>query len=180
MLERQCDWRGMTMKWLLALGISLCLPVIARWLDGKVHDHIRRHRRASIRMMKSLVRIVRLYLFQAWYSYRSLFAWSTPFSYMTSKFGYPLFSMMMFVFIGKFVGFTDPSYIVLGNILLMPITNGLYGISMTIGNERQFGALSYLLAALLHGAPLFRESLVSYSGWIPHCLPRTAHRNAFL
>ncbi|HOV07147.1 MAG TPA: ABC transporter permease [Anaerolineaceae bacterium] len=106
-------------------------------------------------MMKSLVRIVRLYLFQAWYSYRSLFAWSTPFSYMTSKFGYPLFSMMMFVFIGKFVGFTDPSYIVLGNILLMPITNGLYGISMTIGNERQFGALSYLLGSPAPRAPLF-------------------------
>lgn len=28
-------------KWLIALGISLVFLLIARWLDGKVHDHIR-------------------------------------------------------------------------------------------------------------------------------------------
>ena len=106
-------------------------------------------------MMRKIVRIVRLYLIQAWFSYHSLFAWSTPFSYMTSKFGFPLFSMLMFVFIGKFVGYDNPAYIVIGNILLMPTINGLYGISMTIGNERQFGAMSYLLGSPAPRAPLF-------------------------
>lgn len=28
-------------RWLLALGISLAFLLLARWLDGKVHDHIR-------------------------------------------------------------------------------------------------------------------------------------------
>lgn len=106
-------------------------------------------------MIRNIVHLVRLYFFQAWFSYRSLFAWSTPFSYMTSKFGFPFFSMLMFVFIGKFVGFNDPAYIVIGNILLMPSINGLYGISMTIGNERQFGAMSYLLGSPAPRAPLF-------------------------
>lgn len=106
-------------------------------------------------MIRNFVHLVRLYFFQAWFSYRSLFAWSTPFSYMTSKFGFPFFSMLMFVFIGKFVGFNDPAYIVIGNILLMPSINGLYGISMTIGNERQFGAMSYLLGSPAPRAPLF-------------------------
>lgn len=106
-------------------------------------------------MIRNIVRIVRLYFFQAWFSYRSLFAWSTPFSYITSKFGFPFFSMLFFVFIGKFVGFDDPAYIVIGNILLMPTINGLYGISMTIGNERQFGAMSYLLGSPAPRAPLF-------------------------
>jgi len=68
---------------------------------------------------------------------------------------FPVFSMLMFVFIGKFVGFNDPAYIVIGNILLMPSINGLYGISMTIGNERQFGAMSYLLGSPAPRAPLF-------------------------
>jgi len=63
--------------------------------------------------------------------------------------------MLFFVFIGKFVGFDDPAYIVIGNILLMPTINGLYGISMTIGNERQFGAMSYLLGSPAPRAPLF-------------------------
>jgi ABC-2 type transport system permease protein len=106
-------------------------------------------------MIRNFVHLIRLYFIQAWFSYRSLFAWSTPFSYMTSKFGFPFFSMLMFVFIGKFVGFNDPAYIVIGNILLMPSINGLYGISMTIGNERQFGAMSYLLGSPAPRAPLF-------------------------
>lgn len=106
-------------------------------------------------MTRKIVQIVRLYFSQAWFSYRSMFAWSTPFSYITSKFGFPFFSMLMFVFIGKFVGFDDPAYIVIGNILLLPTINGLYGISMTIGNERQFGALSYLLGSPASRAALF-------------------------
>ena len=106
-------------------------------------------------MINKIVHFIRLYFFQAWFSYRSLFAWSTPFSYMTSKFGFPFFAMLMFVFIGKFVGFADPMFIVIGNILMMPTTNGLYGISMTIGNERQFGAMSYLLGSPAPRAPLF-------------------------
>ena len=106
-------------------------------------------------MISKIRHLIRLYFYQAWFSYRSLFAWSTPFSYLTSKFGFPFFAMLMFVFIGKFVGFNDPAYIVIGNILLMPSINGLYGISMTIGNERQFGAMSYLLGSPASRAPLF-------------------------
>lgn len=106
-------------------------------------------------MMQKAAHLIRLYFFQAWFSYRSLFAWSTPFSYMTSKFGFPFFAMLLFVFMGKFIGFLDPMFIVIGNILMMPTTNGLYGISMTIGNERQFGAMSYLLGSPAPRAPLF-------------------------
>jgi len=106
-------------------------------------------------MINTIVHTLRLYFFQAWFSYRSLFAWSTPFSYMTSKFGFPFFAMLLFVFMGKFVGFLDPMFIVIGNILMIPTTNGLYGISMTIGNERQFGAMSYLLGSPAPRAPLF-------------------------
>lgn len=106
-------------------------------------------------MIQRIGYFIRLYFYQAWFSYKSLFAWSTPFSYMTSKFGFPFFSMLFFVYMGKFVGFADPMFIVIGNILMMPVTNGLYGISMTIGNERQFGAMSYLLGSPAPRAPLF-------------------------
>lgn len=97
--------------------------------------------------MKALWRWVRLYFIQAWFSYRALFAWSTPFNYIASKLGFPFFSMLMFVFLGKYVGLNDPVYIVIGNILLLPSLNGVMGISMTIGGEKQFGALSYLLGS---------------------------------
>jgi ABC-2 type transport system permease protein len=106
-------------------------------------------------MMQTLARYVRLYLVQAWFAYRALFAWSTPFNYFVSKFGFSFFSMVLFVFMGRFVGLTDPVYIVIGNILLIPATNGVSGISMTVGNERQFGAMSYLLGSPAPRPPLF-------------------------
>jgi len=105
--------------------------------------------------MRTVIRIVRLYFIQAWFSYRSLFAWSTPFNYFASKFGFPFFSMLLFMFMGKFAGFTDPTFIIIGNILLLPSLNGVSGISQTVGGERQFGALSYLLASPAPRAPLF-------------------------
>ena len=49
-------------------------------------------------MIRQMVYLARLYLFQAWFSYRSLYAWSTPFSYLTSKFGFPFFSMIPLIF----------------------------------------------------------------------------------
>jgi ABC-2 type transport system permease protein len=105
--------------------------------------------------MKKVISWIRLYLFQAWFSYRALFAWSTPFNYFASKFGFPFFSMLFFIFMGRFVGLTDPVFIVIGNILLLPSLNGVMGISMTVGGEKQFGALSYLLGSPAPKAPLF-------------------------
>jgi ABC-2 type transport system permease protein len=33
--------RSLTTSWLISLGISLVFLMVARWFDGKVHDHIR-------------------------------------------------------------------------------------------------------------------------------------------
>lgn len=106
-------------------------------------------------MIRSFTHVVRLFFMQAWFSYRALFAWSTPFNYIASKMGFPFFSMLMFLFMGKFVGLSDPIYIVIGNILLLPSLNGVSGMSMTIGGEKQFGALSYLLGSPAPRIPLF-------------------------
>lgn len=106
-------------------------------------------------MIRSITHVVRLFFMQAWFSYRALFAWSTPFNYIASKMGFPFFSMLMFLFMGKFVGLSDPIYIVIGNILLLPSLNGVSGMSMTIGGEKQFGALSYLLGSPAPRIPLF-------------------------
>lgn len=106
-------------------------------------------------MIRLIRRYLRLYFLEAWFSYRALFAWSTPFAYLASKFGFPFFTMLLFVFMGKFVGISDPVYIVIGNLLLLPSMNGLSGVSMTVGNERTFGALSYLLGSPAPRGPIF-------------------------
>lgn len=76
-------------------------------------------------------------------------------AYASMKVGFPFFTMLLFVFMGRYLGLNDPVYIVIGNILLMPINNGIMGVAMTISYERYFGALSYLLGSPAPRGPLF-------------------------
>ncbi len=105
--------------------------------------------------MSQILHTLRLYAIQTWFAYRILFAVVTPFSYFTLNFSFPLFCMLFFIFMGKFAGLANTSYIVIGNLLLLACISGLYGLTNTIGNERQFGTLSYLLGSPAPRAPLF-------------------------
>ncbi|NMB89808.1 MAG: ABC transporter permease [Chloroflexi bacterium] len=98
-------------------------------------------------MIRSAGRLARLYLAQASLSYRIYYSWSNPLAYVLNKLSFPVFTMLLFVYMGKFVGLADPLYIVIGNILLLPATNSINSFSMTVANERQFGSLSYLLGS---------------------------------
>ena len=106
-------------------------------------------------MIKKLLGNLRLYLASAWYSYRALYAWQSFAPYISVKIAFPLAQMLLFLFMGRLAGLTDPLYIVVGNILLLPATNGVSGVSMTINGERDFRTLPYLIASPAPRAPLF-------------------------
>jgi ABC-2 type transport system permease protein len=106
-------------------------------------------------MIQPVTRYTRLYLAQAWVSFRAMSARSTPFDYLAHKFGFPFFTMLFFVFMGKNLGISNPIYMVIGNILLIPSSNCLSGISLTVGFEKLFGTLTYLLGSPAPRAPLF-------------------------
>jgi len=106
-------------------------------------------------MMRAFIHQARLYMAQAWLSYHGRFAITNPFGYITSKIGFPFFLMIFFIFMGKFVGFSNPLYIVIGNILLIPANNGMAGVTMAIGEERQWGTLSYVLGSPAPRTPIF-------------------------
>jgi ABC-2 type transport system permease protein len=106
-------------------------------------------------MMKNLIGNIRLYLASAWYSYRALYAWQSFAPYVSVKIAFPLAQMLLFLFMGRLAGLTDPLYIVIGNILLLPATNGVSGVSMTISGERDFRTLPYLIASPAPRGPLF-------------------------
>lgn len=106
-------------------------------------------------MMKKWISDVRLYLASAWYSYRALYAWQKFGPYISVKVAFPLAQMLLFIFMGRLAGLADPVYIVIGNILLLPSTNGVLGVSMTITGERNFRTLPYLIASPAARAPLF-------------------------
>lgn len=106
-------------------------------------------------MIKKIREDIRLYLASAWYSYRAVYAWQSFGPYISVKVAFPLAQMLLFLFMGRLAGLDDPLYIVIGNILLMPATNGVSGVSMTISGERDFRTLPYLIASPAPRAPLF-------------------------
>lgn len=106
-------------------------------------------------MMKNLIGNIRLYLASAWYSYRAVYAWQSFGPYVSVKIAFPIAQMLLFYFMGRLAGLTDPLYIVIGNILLLPSTNGVSGVSQTISHERDFKTLPYLIASPAPRGPLF-------------------------
>ncbi|MDD5369101.1 MAG: ABC transporter permease [Anaerolineaceae bacterium] len=106
-------------------------------------------------MIHKLKSYLRLYGIEAWYSYRALFAWQSPGPYVSAKVIFPFFQLLLFLYMGRFAGMQDSLYIVIGNLLLLPSVNGVSGVSMTIGAERQFGTLPYLIGSPAPRAPLF-------------------------
>jgi ABC-2 type transport system permease protein len=106
-------------------------------------------------MIRRLVHWVRIYLVEAWLGYHGRFAITSPFAYIASKLGFPFFLMLFFVYLGKHVGYADPMYIVIGNVLLIPAANGLGGVTIAIGDEREWGTLSYVLGSPAPRMPIF-------------------------
>jgi ABC-2 type transport system permease protein len=106
-------------------------------------------------MIKTLLRPFRLYLIQAWLSYNGRLAITSPFGYLASKLGFPFFLMLFFIFMGKFVGFTNPLYIVIGNVLLIPASSSMFVVTNAIGDERGWGTLSYVLGSPAPRLPVF-------------------------
>jgi len=106
-------------------------------------------------MIKKQIHSLRIYFAEAWLSYHGRFAITSPFGYIASKLGFPFFLMLFFIFMGKFVGFTNPVYIVIGNVLLIPAANGMSGVTLAIGEERQWGTLSYVLGSPAPRLPVF-------------------------
>ncbi len=106
-------------------------------------------------MIRSLFQTLRLYVAQAWLSYHGRFAILNPFGYIASKLGFPFFLMLFFIFLGKFVGFANPVFIVIGNVLLIPASSSMSGVTYAIGEERGWGTLSYVLGSPARRGPVF-------------------------
>ena len=88
-------------------------------------------------------------------SYRALFNWIRPLSYATSMLGIPFFQLIFFTYLGRFSGLRDDTFFVVGNAVQATAMGGVFAMTMTIGNERNFGTLSAVLASPANRAALF-------------------------
>jgi ABC-2 type transport system permease protein len=97
----------------------------------------------------------RIFFEGAYYSYRALFRWLRPTTYLASKVLAPLTMMIFFVYIGAYAsGSNNASFYVIGNSLIFAASSGIFGVTMSIGGERWSGTLPYLF-----GSPANRMSM---------------------
>jgi ABC-2 type transport system permease protein len=98
---------------------------------------------------------VRVFFLGGLFSYRALFNWISPLMYVTTMLGSPLFQILFFAYLGRFAGVEDDTFFVVGNAVQVSAMAGIYGMTMTIANERQFGTLQPLLATPASRIALF-------------------------
>ena len=95
--------------------------------------------------MKTLTNNVRLFWQGALLSYIALFHWMRPIQYMASKILMPLAQMYFFVYLGTFAtGAKNSTFYVVGNALQIAAVSGIYGMTMSIGGDRNNGTLAYI------------------------------------
>ena len=95
--------------------------------------------------MKTLSSNLRLFWQGALLSYVALFRWFRPATYAASKILMPLAQMFFFVYLGTFATSPDnAAYYVIGNAIQIAAVSGIFGVTMSVGGERESGTLAYL------------------------------------
>ena len=95
--------------------------------------------------MRTFTNNLRLFWQGALLSYIALFHWMRPIQYMASKILMPLAQMFFFVYLGTFAtGVNNATYYIVGNALQIAAVSGIYGMTMSIGGDRDNGTLGYI------------------------------------
>jgi len=97
---------------------------------------------------------MRIFTITAYYSFRALFNWLEPTSYLVYRAFFPLAQMAFFALLGAYGGSQPLSFYLVGNAI-GTATATAFGVSQAVANERQQGTLSYLLAAPAPRVPIF-------------------------
>jgi ABC-2 type transport system permease protein len=88
-------------------------------------------------------------------SYRALFSWIRPSVYIPTMLISPVFQTVFFTLLGRYSGVADDTHFVVGNAILACAMAGVFGMVMSLGNEREFGTLSAVLATPANRFALF-------------------------
>ncbi len=96
--------------------------------------------------MRTLTNNLRLFWQGALLSYIALFHWMRPIQYLASKIIMPLAQMFFFVYLGTYAtGAGNAAVYIVGNALQIAAVSGIYGMTMSIGGDRNSGTLGYIL-----------------------------------
>jgi len=98
--------------------------------------------------MQRLIASLRIFFSGAWYAYVALFAWSQPASYVASRIIAPFEYLIFFTLLGmSATGRDTVEFYIVGNAMQMAASSGIFGVTMTVGRERNLGTLIYLVGS---------------------------------
>jgi ABC-2 type transport system permease protein len=97
----------------------------------------------------------RVFFIGGYLSYRALFNWLRPSVYIPTMLAAPVFQILFFAYLGRYTGVANDAHFVVGNAVQASAMAGVYGMVMALGNERQFGTLSAVLATPVNRLALF-------------------------
>jgi ABC-2 type transport system permease protein len=95
-------------------------------------------------------------------SYRALFNWISPWIYLPTMLGSPIFQILFFTYLGRYSGVRSDSFFVIGNGVQVCAMSSIYGATMAIANERWFGTLAPLLASPASRPAIFLGRAIPY------------------
>ena len=75
--------------------------------------------------------------------------------YVATMLGSPLFQILFFTYLGRYAGSQDDAFFIVGNAIQVAAMAGIYGMTMGIANERQYGTLQPLLATPANRLAIF-------------------------
>jgi ABC-2 type transport system permease protein len=106
--------------------------------------------------MHRLIASLRIFISGAWLSYIALFTWTQPTSYVGSKILAPLAGLLFFTYLGmSATGRDTAEFYIVGNAMQVAAFNGIYGVTMTVGRERDEGTLIYLIGSPANRLAIF-------------------------
>ncbi|MSO96302.1 MAG: ABC transporter permease [Thermoleophilia bacterium] len=105
---------------------------------------------------------LRVFLVGGAISYRALFNWIRPGMYAATMLGSPLFQILFFTYLGRATGSRDDNFFVVGNAVQVAAMSGIYGMTMGIANERQYGTLHALLGTPANRLAIFAGRSLPY------------------
>jgi ABC-2 type transport system permease protein len=93
-----------------------------------------------------MIASLRIFFSGAWLAFVGLFHWTSPMNYLASKIVMPINSILFFTLLGtSATGVSNSDFYVIGNAMQVAAINGIYGVTMCVGNERDQGTLIYVL-----------------------------------
>lgn len=97
---------------------------------------------------------LRLFFVSSVFTYRALFHWLNPVSYIAEKMTFPIVQMTFFALLGRYGAAQPLDFYLVGNALLVAY-QATFTVAQAVGDERWQGTLQYVVAAPANRAVLF-------------------------